>query len=102
MIAKMTTKGANWISMSDDPSGPAPLAWANAGVMNKGYNSEGAAASGLRGVLRGGAYITGGAAKAMRGPAAGFGSLAASRPSIFFRGRLNPLKTDLATRGAWL
>ena len=41
MIAKITTKGANWMSMSDDPKAGVPLAWAKAGVMNKGYNSDG-------------------------------------------------------------
>ena len=47
MIAKMTTNGANWISMSGDPNGDAPLAWAKAGVMNKGGSSGGAPKGGV-------------------------------------------------------
>ena len=42
MMPKMTTNGANWISMSVDPKADAPLAWAKAGVMNKGESSGGA------------------------------------------------------------
>jgi hypothetical protein len=30
------------MSMSDDPKADEPLAWAKAGVINKGYNSDGA------------------------------------------------------------
>ena len=36
MMTKMMTNGANWISMSVDPNGVAPLACAKAGVINKG------------------------------------------------------------------
>ena len=69
MIANMTTKGANWISISDDPKAGDPLAWANAGVINKGYNSDGGYFTPFEGFLRRGAYIPGGAAKAMRAKA---------------------------------
>ena len=42
MIANIAINGANWMSMSDDDPNPvAPLAWAKAGVMNKGWNSNG-------------------------------------------------------------
>ena len=34
-MTKMMTKGANWISISVDPIGAAPLACAKAGVINK-------------------------------------------------------------------
>jgi hypothetical protein len=40
MIAKITTNGANWTSVSVD-NGDAPLTWAKADVMNKGGSSGG-------------------------------------------------------------
>jgi hypothetical protein len=39
MIAKMATKGANWMRISCGPDA-APAAWANAGEMNKESNSD--------------------------------------------------------------
>ena len=48
MIAKITMNGANWMSMSDEPNPLAPLAWAKAGVMNKGWNSNGGTLRALR------------------------------------------------------
>ena len=65
MIANMTTKGANWISMSDDPKAVAPLAWAKAGVMNKGYNSKAERSAPCRGLFKRAAYIAGRAVKAI-------------------------------------
>jgi hypothetical protein len=50
--------------MSDDPNGDAPLAWAKAGVINKGYNSEDGYFARCDGFLKRAAYIPGGAAKA--------------------------------------
>jgi hypothetical protein len=68
MIANMTTNGANWMSMSGDPKPVAPLAWAKAGVMNKGYNSEDGYFAACQGFPERAAYIPSGAAKATAPP----------------------------------
>jgi hypothetical protein len=52
MIAKITTNGANWINVSIDPNGDAPVAWAKAGEISKGgapaaRRNEGSAKTGL-------------------------------------------------------
>jgi hypothetical protein len=60
MIAKMTTNGANWTSVSVD-NGDAPLTWAKADVMNKG-GSSGERRKG--GVGESASYIAGAAWKA--------------------------------------
>jgi hypothetical protein len=69
MIAKITTNGANWINVSIDPSGDAPVAWAKAGEINKGMLRRRAETRGRRkrgSYSRGWSESNGG--PAMRGP----------------------------------
>ena len=65
MMTKMMMNGANWISMSVDPNGAAPLACAKAGVINKGKGSGKPAEKEEAGAARA-VYIPARETKAMR------------------------------------
>src|SRR5208282_2531918 len=79
--------------MSVDPVEDEPLAWAKAGVMNKGEDSSGAPARARdRGGVEGEAYITGAAVKAT--------AQVKRRGSSRGRGAPQPPPAPLALRGA--